>query len=162
MAVALTIKGVTYDYPTTGSELWGLEATDWAVAVTNELSNLIVEGDLGPTVLVTIANNQATPVNVTNLSVDPSTIRAAIVEYYVYRTWNGGANEVVEVGHLYLGYKDTASSFNLSQVGLNATSSGITFSITSGGQVQYISDNKTPSVGYAGTMKFRLRVLQKT
>jgi hypothetical protein len=99
---------------------------------------------------------------VTNFTIDPATIRGAIAQYFVYRTWNGGANEVVEVGHLYIGYKDTASNFTVSQVGLNATSSGVTFSITSGGQLQYTSDNKTPSVGYSGSMKFRLQVLPKT
>ena len=37
MSVVLTINGQTYDYPTTGDEDWGPEATDWAVAVSTGL-----------------------------------------------------------------------------------------------------------------------------
>jgi hypothetical protein len=162
LSVPLIINGVTYDYPTTGDQLWGDNATDWAVAVTNELNNLVVEGDIGPTILVTIANNQSSAANVTGFTVDPNETRGAIAEYYVYRQYNSGASEVIEVGHLYIGYKDTAANFTVAQVGLNATSSGVTFSMTSGGQLQYVSSNLTPSTSYVGTMKFRVRALPKT
>lgn len=37
MSVVLTINGNSYDYPSTGDQDWGPEATDWAVAVTNGL-----------------------------------------------------------------------------------------------------------------------------
>lgn len=35
MTVALTINGLTYDYPESGDEDWGNDATDWAEAVTS-------------------------------------------------------------------------------------------------------------------------------
>lgn len=35
MATVLTINGVGYSYPTTGDQVWGAGATNWAVAVTN-------------------------------------------------------------------------------------------------------------------------------
>jgi microcystin-dependent protein len=35
MAINLTINGSTFQYPEQGDELWGANATDWAVAVTN-------------------------------------------------------------------------------------------------------------------------------
>lgn len=54
MSVVLTINGQTYDYPTTGDEDWGPEATDWAVAVssgllqkTGGLFQLLAEVDFG-------------------------------------------------------------------------------------------------------------------
>lgn len=54
MSVVLTINGTTYDYPTTGDEEWGPEATDWAVAVTTGmlqkaggLFQLLAEVDFG-------------------------------------------------------------------------------------------------------------------
>lgn len=35
MTTPLTINGVTYNYPETGNESWGTQATNWAEAVTN-------------------------------------------------------------------------------------------------------------------------------
>lgn len=35
MSIALTVNGVTYDYPEVDDVDWGAEATDWAAAVTN-------------------------------------------------------------------------------------------------------------------------------
>lgn len=37
MSVALTIAGVTYNYPTTSDNNWGDDATNWAVAVSTQL-----------------------------------------------------------------------------------------------------------------------------
>lgn len=54
MSVVLTINGQTYDYPTTGDQEWGPEATDWASAVTvgmlqkaGGLFQLLAEVDFG-------------------------------------------------------------------------------------------------------------------
>lgn len=54
MAVTLTINGTGYDYPETGDQRWGPDATDWAVAVTNGmlqkaggLFQLLAEVDFG-------------------------------------------------------------------------------------------------------------------
>ena len=161
MSVPLIIAGVTYNYPIPGDELWGPDATDWAIAVTAELQNLVVSGDLGPTVLVNILNNQASVSNVTSLAFDPATIRSAQVEYYVYRTFNSGSEEVVENGTMYLTYKDIANEWDMVLVGSNVTGSGVTFSITNAGQVQYVSSNLTPATSYSGSMRYRASVLQK-
>lgn len=162
MSVQLVVGGVTYDYPTINDELWGGESTDWAIAVTSELSQVAVVGDIGPTTLVTITNGQTLAANVTGLVLNPADIRAGIVEYYVDRTWDSGSLEVAEVGHLYLLYKDQSATWTIAQVGNDVGSTGVTFSITAGGQVQYVSDTVSPSTGYSGLMKYRLRVLQKT
>lgn len=54
MSVVLTINGNSFDYPTTGDQEWGPEATDWAVAVTSGmlqkaggLFQLLAETDFG-------------------------------------------------------------------------------------------------------------------
>lgn len=54
MSVALVINGTTYDYPETGDNDWGPEATDWAAAVTSGmlqkaggLFQLLAEVDFG-------------------------------------------------------------------------------------------------------------------
>jgi hypothetical protein len=162
MPVALVVQGVTYQYPVTADESWSNEATDWSVAITSVINSLIVDGDLGPTVLVTIANNQSSAANVTSLAFDSATIRSAQVQYYVYRTWNSGTEEAVENGILFVNYKDIAAVWDLVQIGNNVEGSGVVFSITAGGQIQYTSDNKTPSTSYAGSCKYRGTVLAKT
>lgn len=161
MSLPLTVNGITYLYPVTGSELWGNDATGWAQAMTIEVNKLVVAGDIGQETLVTINNNQASPTNVNNLSFDAATVRAAFIEYYVYRTWNGGLSEVVECGTLYIAFKDTANEWTITQVGQNIESSGVQFDITNGGQITYISSNLTPATNYSGSMKYRARVLQK-
>lgn len=54
MSVALTINGSTYEYPETGDQEWGPDATDWAVAVTSGmlqkaggLFQLLADADFG-------------------------------------------------------------------------------------------------------------------
>lgn len=161
MSIPLIISGITYNFPVSGDELWGPDVTDWAVSVTAQLANLVVSGDLGPTVLVNILNNQVAAANVTSLAFDPATIRSAQVEYFVYRTFNSGSEEVVENGTMYLTYKDIANEWDMVLVGSNVTGSGVTFTITNAGQVQYTSSNLTPSTSYSGNMRYRASVLQK-
>lgn len=162
MSVALIVGGNTYNYPALNDELWSQAATNWAIAVTSELAQVAVVGDIGPTTVVNIANNQSSPINVTNLMLSSATIRAGFVEYYVYRTWNGGTQEVLETGELFLAYSDIAATWTVAQVGNGVGSTGTVFSITNAGQVQYTSSNLTPNNSYTGTMKYRLRVLQKS
>lgn len=161
MSVALTVNGITYNFPSNNDELWGNDATGWAQAINSVINNLVVDGDIGPTTLVSVTNNQVAPTNVNNLAFDASVIRAAFVQYYVYRTWNSGSEEVVEMGTLYVAFKDIANEWTLSQAGQNTESSGVQFDITNAGQVTYTSSNLTPSASYSGTMKYRAQVLAK-
>lgn len=161
MSVPLTIAGITYDYPVVDSELWGTEATDWAIAVTAQLNNLIVEGDIGPVTLVTINNNQAVAANVTNFTINPASIRSGTAEYYVERATTGPATEVGESGTLYILYNDTSATWSIAQLGNNVGNTGVNFNMTPGGQLQYTSTNLAGAT-HTGRMKYRLRVLQKT
>ena len=162
MTIPLTVNGTTYAYPSTSDELWGQQATGWSQAITIEVNKLIVPGDIGQDTLVNITNNQTVAAIVSNLAFDSSNVRAAFVEYYVYRTWNGGLNEVLEAGTLYIGFKDLANDWTITQIGQNIEQSGVIFDITPQGQVTYTSSNLTPTTNYSGTMKYRARVLQKT
>lgn len=157
MSVQLTINGITYNYPANNdSPPWGEEATDWATAVTDTLQNIQGTGDILQTVFP-IANNVASVTNVIGLFFDPTTVRGAIIEYSVYRvTTSTGATELTEVGTLYIGYKNTANTWFISNVG--GGFAGVTFSVTSGGQVQYVSTNMTGST-YSGIMHYRARAL---
>jgi hypothetical protein len=158
LAINLIVSGVTYTYPTTNTELWGSSASDWAQAVTNALQQVTVTGDIGPGTLVTIANNQATPANVTNLIVNPALIRAAAIEYYVIRTASGVENS--ESGTLYMLYNDTSADWGIANVGVNVDTTGVAFTVNASGQVKYTSNNLAGQT--SGKMKYRVRVLQKT
>lgn len=153
--IQLTINGTVYEYPESrDSPSWGEDATAWAQAVTDVLADVVGTGDI-LTTTATVANNISSATNVAGLSFDPTLVRASIVEYSIYRVTTGsGATEAVEVGTMYLTYKSTANVWDLAIVG--ATGAGVTFSITTAGQIQYVSTNFT-GLSYVGTMKFRAR-----
>lgn len=155
--IQLIVNGQTYLYPENrDSPPWGEEATAWAQAVTNTLLSIAGSGDILETT-ANIANNQVAPANVVGLNFDPSLIRGGVVTYSVYRvTTSTGAMEAVETGTMYLGYLSNAASWDLAVVG--GQGAGITFSVTSGGQVQYTTTNFTGS-NYSGTMKFVAKAL---
>jgi hypothetical protein len=157
MAVNLTVKGVTYRYPVTQDENWGKNASDWAIAVTDALGTASVEGDLPPpdAAQASIQNNQASPVNVTDLIFDSATVRSAVVHYYVYR--KHGATEVMETGILNLKYVNSDWTFSQESQG---DDTGVSLDITSGGQVQYTSTNLAGSP-YTGVMKYRAFALPR-
>lgn len=154
MSKPLTIAGTTYNYPSVGDPPnWGEEATDWAEAVTNTLTSVIGPGDILQSTFLP-ANNQVAPANVTGLLFDTSVVRAAIIEYSIYRTTN--SNEIVECGSMYLAYKSTAATFELART--YAGDGGMTFTVNGSGQLQYTSSNLAGS-SYSGKMKYRARAL---
>lgn len=157
MATPLVVAGNTYLYPENDDNSpWGEDATAWAVAVTGVLGEVQGTGDIQQSV-ATIANNISSPTNVIGLSFSPVTVRGAIVEYTVYRnTTSAGATEAVEVGTMYPGYKNVANNWDMPIVG--GGGSGVIFSITSSGQIQYTSTNFTGS-SYSGIIHFRARAL---
>jgi hypothetical protein len=160
MSVPVTVAGVTYQVPTTQEELWGLETTDYLVALGEELASVVVPGDIGPETLVTIQNNQAVAANIPTFILNPVNIRSGVAEYYVHRVTVGPNTEVAEAGTLYFLYNDSLNAWTVAQVGNNVAATGVVFTITTAGQVQYTSTNLSGT--HTGRMKFRLRVLQKT
>lgn len=103
-------------------------------------------GDINETSF-SLANNQATPANVTGFLFAPATVRSfeALVSVEIDAT-----AELYEV--LTLRGIQKNGSFDMS-ITANGDESGIVFSITSGGQVQYISQNNAGFV--SGLIKFR-------
>lgn len=101
----------------------------------------------------TIANNQSSPANVTGLSFTGNTQRSFEVTYQVYRnTTGGGATELAESGKLLGVYSTVAGSWEMTQESVG--NSGVTFSITNAGQVQYTSTNITGTAA-TSAMKFK-------
>ncbi len=159
MSISLTVGNKTYNYPTDGQDPnWAEEASEWAEAVTNVLATLVSAGDILQTT-ATINNNVAVATNVNGLLFNPTNVRAANVEYSIYRISTANPSGNAESGTLYLIYDTNAGSgskWTLSQrVNGNA---GITFSITDAGQVQYLSTDIN-ATGYSGTMKFAAKTL---
>jgi len=158
MSIPLTVQGVTFQYPVSGDELWGREATNWAIAVTNALTTLTVTGDIGPTTLAAINNNVSTPTNVSQLNVSVANVRAFMVQYYVYRGRGSPTNEeLVETGTLRAIYAPSAGAWTLDNT--YTGDSDVEFNITAAGQVQYTSSNIAGSGTYFGQMRYRLFAL---
>lgn len=162
MSVQLTLNGVTYEYPTSGTDPnWAENATGWAEAVTSILNTLVAPGDI----LATTANindNVAISTDVSGLNFDPTLVRATNVTYSIYRVSTDTPSGNTEDGTIFLNYDNAAapgSKWTLSQ--RTNGNSGVTFTITDLGQVQYTSNQiDNGGGGYSGTMVFAARSLQ--
>ncbi len=123
----------------------GTSAPSWT---TNTSAAYLGSGVIGETTF-TIANNQATPANVTGLFFDPVSIRSAEIDVQYYRNTTGaGATEMSARSKFLATYKTVAGSWDLAPLGSGGDfdvgtgePAGITLSITAAGQVQYISTN---------------------
>ena len=159
MSIPLTIQGVTYNYPESGTDPnWAEEASSWSSAVTSALNSLLGSGDILLST-ATIANNQSSSADVSGMLFDPTSVRAANISYTIYRVTATVTSGNAESGTIYITYDNNASSGNkwlLSQQ-ING-SSGVTFSITDLGQVQYTSTSLA-GASYSGTIKFSAKTL---
>lgn len=151
----LTVNNKTFNYPDPGQEPgWGEDATDWAKEVTTVLAFLLAPGDIVNST-ATINNNQTTPDDINGMVFVNTQTRSAKVSYQVKRSVTG--NIRIQSGSLYLDWNPQTSQWILTH-DFTAGNAGITFSVTSGGQVQYTTDNMTGS-GYVGEIKFNAKTL---
>lgn len=160
MSVTLTVNGSPFEYPSPGdSPGWGEDATAWAEEVTDVLTSLLGGDDILETTF-NIANNVSSPTNITGLNFNTGTVRAAIVEYSVYRVSDTNPSGKAESGIMNMVFDNSASSTNkwLLAVGNIAGNSGVIFSLPDSGQMQYISTDIGAS-NYSGVMKFVARSL---
>lgn len=160
MPITLTVNSVPYEYPIPGdSPGWGQPATDWAEQVTNVLNDLQGPNDI-PETSFPIANNVTSFTDVANLSFNTGEVRSAIISYSIYRTSTGSPSGNAESGQMSIVYDNLASpgsKWSLTGYGLNGIS-GVTFTITDLGQIQYKSTN-IGATGYSGVMHFRAKSL---
>lgn len=157
MSIPVVISGATYDLPQQGQNPpWGDDLSSLILALIN-----IANSSSGPSDILTtnfsLANNVAAPANVTGLFFDPSTVRSAIISYSLYRSTN--SNEVSEAGQIIITYSSTAGTWELAQYDVGA--SGVVFSITNSGQVQYTSSNVI-GASYSGKLKFSAKSFLQT
>jgi len=107
----------------------------------------------------TVVNNQASAANVTGLLFNGTTVKMAIVDYRVRRNTTGaGATERVQGGSMVALYASTAGTWSLTPGPQAGDDAGVTFTITAGGQVQYISDSQTGTADES-VLKYTVRSL---
>lgn len=157
MSKTLVVNGTSFEYPTPGEPKgWGEDATLWSEEVTDLLSDLKGPNDILQTTF-SVANNQVSVANVIGLAFDSASVRSAKIQYSLYRVTN--SNELAETGEIYLIYKNNANTWTLSRQ-FFGDDAGVTFSITSGGQVQYTSTN-VAGTSYSGELTFRAQTLNQ-
>ena len=146
MSITLVVNNTPFEYPEQGEpQGWGEAATAWANEVTKVLASVSGPADILET-SDTIINSPTEFRDIVNFKFDSSTVRSFSVRGNVNRTH--GASEKSEE-FLLIGVQD-ATGWLLQQEGIG--DAGITFGITSLGQVQYKSTNL---VGGSGIIKFR-------
>lgn len=157
----LVVNNITFNYPDPGSDPgWGGDATDWAKEVTTVLATLLGTNDIIQTSAL-IANNQTAVTDVSKLFFNPSSSRAANINYSIYRRSDTNTSGIVESGTIYITYDNSASAGNKWVLAhASGGSGGVLFNITDAGQVQYKSTD-IGSTNYVGQIKFSAKVLDQ-
>jgi len=160
MAKTLQVGSQTFSYPENGenpSTGYGEEATAWAEAISNTVNTLQGPNDITVSSF-SLTNNQTTPADITGLTFNVSTggILSVKVDYIIQRIYDSGASVVVESG-LIIGNFD-GSNFRMSEES-TGDDAGITISVTSTGQFQYISSNLANST--SNVIKFKASTIDQ-
>ena len=160
MPITLTVNNQPFNYPVPGdSPGWGADATGWAEQVTAVLNDLQNPNDILDTSF-NITNNQTSFTNVNGLVFNTGQVRSATINYSVYRVSTASPSGNAESGTLVITYDNAAApGSKWSMIGTDLDgNSGITFTITDGGQIQYKTTDIGTS-GYNGVMHFRAKTL---
>lgn len=165
MATTVTISGIEYSLPSQGDNApWGDQLNSILDALIEVANNSIGTGEITPSSF-SMSNNQSSAANITGLSFNIAVVRGFWAEFTLYRKLTNSSNviteEYAECGTIHGVYKTNAATWQLAVTGVGIGDAGITFSITSAGQLQYVSSNLTiPASGsHTCTLKFRSRAL---
>lgn len=101
---------------------------------------------------VTIADNQSSAADVTGLVFDKATYKAAVVLFDIHRRTD--AESANEIGELFLSHDTEADVW---RIGFDSKGddSGVSFSITAAGQVQYTSSSMA-GASYSGVLRAKI------
>lgn len=154
MPINLSIQGTTYPYPIEGDCAgWGETATDAVVAIVDALDSVVGASDISPQVAC-IANTQSSVANVGTgaslLRFSNTAVRSFVVNYDVRRV---GCSTVTETGEMFGVFSGSSWNFGYDHQGC----SGVVFSITAAGQVQYVSTTLTGQT--SGKVHYRARAV---
>lgn len=158
--MAQVIKSVSFKppfYDQIADPTSGLITRSWQLYF-RLLQNLL--NPFGSEISFGLENEQLAPANITGLSVDSTQVSQAIVDYIIQRVTTGtNPVELLESGTFHLVYKPTSQIWVIYPYGTpGPESSGVTLSVTTGGQVQYVSTlvDGTPSIS---KICFRIKTL---
>jgi len=104
-----------------------------------------------------IVNNQAAPLNITNLLFDSNDIKSVTVDFDLHRQSDTGASELDERGSLLLLFDSVAGNWRAKASSL-FDDAAVVFTITAAGQVKYTSSNIAGS-NSVGTMRYTIRTI---
>lgn len=149
MAIPLIVGSQEFQYPEEGDQNWGEDATAWAEAITNVISTITGAGFI-PETTADIDDNVSTPTDILGAIFDSSTVRAFQFVYAINRS--DGVSEFNEFGRIEAIYNGADWDYNISTV----DDSGVTLTVDSSGQVQYISSSLGGT--YTGDIKFYANV----
>lgn len=151
MSKILIVGNDEFEFPEEGTNAsWGENVTDWASAVSDALAGVQQPNDITTTTAV-INNGQASYANIAGFSFDTSEVISINGEFIVKRSTD--SNNLVESGVIRGNFDGTAWVVTQTSQG----NAGVTFDITSGGQVQYISSTIT-GANYVGIIIFKAKV----
>lgn len=108
-----------------------------------------------------LVNNQSVAANIEGLQFDYRKVNQAIIEYVIQRITGPtlSPTELIQTGCFAVVYKPVAATWNIVNIGSTGPdAAGITFSITTGGQVQYTSSNMTGTANIS-KITYRARTL---
>ncbi len=140
------------------SDIKGILTQPWQ-AMFRLLKTLI--DPLGVEQFFTLVNNQASAADITGLALNYKQNSHGIVEYLIQRvTTSTGATELITGGMFHLVWKPTTAAWAIQAIGTAGPStSGITFTVTAAGQVQYTSTNITGTASISRIV-YRVRTLE--
>ncbi len=115
---------------------------------------------LGAESVFDLANNQATPIEVTDLRFNKIGVSQATVDFLIQRvTTSTGATELIESGIFVVSYNPTSADWSLTMIGTpGPDDSGVDFSIDATGQVKYVSSSITGTASIS-RIAWRARVI---
>lgn len=164
MAIQINIQGNLIDIASSGqSPNWANGWIEFAQAVEQALSGLAGPFDIPPQVYEMIANVN-TNVDLPNLVFPTSDVRSAEIAYAVYRQSDnpGVADNIkVESGIISIAYNPNnpvTNKWNISQTSNDPNDTGVSFSITDVGQVQFSSTLQAGS-NYEGRITYQAKAL---
>lgn len=125
----------------------------WVNDIVRWIDSLVGAGGIVETDF-TVANNQVAAADVTGLLFSSAVSRSAVASYDVRRKTDTGSSEVRATGTLVLGYRLQTAAWEILGQDEYGDAHGVTFTVTSAGQVQYTSTSIAGS-NYVGQLKFK-------
>jgi len=119
----------------------GFLASSWERFIRSAYDRLL---PLGVENSFPLKNNQSAAADITDLKFSARAVSAAFIDFLIQRTTTGsGAVQLTAAGTIAAVYRPNSAAWVLHAIGTAGPStSGITFSITAAGQVQYTSTNE--------------------